>query len=125
MILYVGDIAWMIWPVLDGGLEDDSLVVAFALALRLDAIGTCRTLFTALDAAFSAGEAPSLGPLSHLRARGAWKVAGWGDIASPSRRSNVSVCHDASVQRTPDSYCDSEAMSTGLWSQGDGLVMAE
>ena len=77
MILYIGDIAWMIRPVFDGGLEDDSLVVAFAITLRFDTVAACRTLFTALDATFSAGEAPRLGSLPHLGIwYGPW-IPGW------------------------------------------------
>lgn len=66
MILYGADYAWMIGPVSNGWLEDDSLVVAFALAFGLDAVCTGRPLLTAFYASFSAGEAACLGPLSHL-----------------------------------------------------------
>jgi hypothetical protein len=66
MVLYGADMAWVIWPVLDRSLEDDSLIVAFALTLRLDAIAAGRTLLSTLDAAFSACETASLGPLPHL-----------------------------------------------------------
>jgi hypothetical protein len=66
MILYGANMAWMIWPVLDGSLEDDSLVVAFTLPLRLDAVGAGRTLLAAFDATLSTCEAAGLGPLSHL-----------------------------------------------------------
>lgn len=60
--------ARMVRPVLDGCLEDDTLVVAFALALRLDAVGTSRALFAALDATFSACQTSRLRSLPHLGA---------------------------------------------------------
>lgn len=56
----------MVRPAANGSLEDDSLVVAFTLTLRFDAIGTSRALFTALDAAFTACQAASLGPSAHF-----------------------------------------------------------
>lgn len=56
----------MIWPVANRRFEDDSLVVALALAFGFDAIGTGRTLLATLDTAFAAGQATSLGPLAHL-----------------------------------------------------------
>lgn len=66
MVLYCADDTWMIRPVSNGGFEDNSLVVALALPLRLDAVATCRALLTALYAAFSTCEAAGLGPLPHL-----------------------------------------------------------
>jgi hypothetical protein len=66
MVLYGTDVAWVVWPILNGSLEDYPLVVAFALPLRLDAVSTRRSLFSTLDTAFSTSEAPGLGPLSHL-----------------------------------------------------------
>lgn len=68
MVLDGTDMPWMIWPVLDRGLEDDALVVPFTLTLRLDAVGTGRALFTALDATLPTGETSGLGPLPHLGA---------------------------------------------------------
>ena len=56
----------MIWPVTNCWFEDDSLIVALALAFGLDAIVASRLLLTTLYAALSAGETSSLGPLSHL-----------------------------------------------------------
>lgn len=64
--MYGADYPWVIWPVSHGWLEDDSLVVSFALAFRLDAVCAGRSLFTTFYASFSTGEAASLGPLSHL-----------------------------------------------------------
>ena len=56
----------MVWPVPNRWFEDDSLVVALALAFGLDAVGASRSLLTTLYAAFSTGETSSLGPLPHL-----------------------------------------------------------
>jgi hypothetical protein len=56
----------MVWPVPDGRLEDDALVVAFALAFGLDAVGAGGSLFAALDPPLAAGEASGLGPLPRL-----------------------------------------------------------
>jgi hypothetical protein len=47
--------------VLDKTLEDDSLVVALILLLRLDSIGATRTLLTTFDAALPAYEAAGSG----------------------------------------------------------------
>jgi hypothetical protein len=66
MILDRADMAWVIWPVLDGCFEDHPLVVALALALGLDAVGASRSLLAAFDAAFSASEAARLGAFPHL-----------------------------------------------------------
>lgn len=66
MILQVGHDARVIRPVPDGRLEDDALVVAFTLAFRLDAVGTRRPLFAALDSPFAAGQAAGFGPLPRL-----------------------------------------------------------
>jgi len=65
----------MVGPVSDGRLEDNALVVALTLTLRLDAVRTGRPLLTALDPPLAAGEAAGLGPLPRLgsrRARGIW-----------------------------------------------------
>jgi hypothetical protein len=67
MILYGADCPWVVRPVPDRGFEDDSLVVAFALAFGFDAVGTGRPFLAAFYATFSTGEAAGLGPLSHLR----------------------------------------------------------
>ena len=56
----------MIRPVANGRFKDNSLVIALALAFRLDAVGAGRSLLTALYATFSAREAAGLGPLPHL-----------------------------------------------------------
>jgi hypothetical protein len=69
MILNGADMAWVVWPVLDGRLEDYSLVVAFALTFRLDTIAAGGTLLSALDAAFPARKTASLGSLPHLGIR--------------------------------------------------------
>jgi hypothetical protein len=66
VVLYGADIAWMVWPVLDWSLEDYALIIALALALRLDAVAAGRTLLSTLDAAFSARQTASFGPLPHL-----------------------------------------------------------
>jgi hypothetical protein len=66
VILYSADDAWMIWPVTNWWFENDSLVVALALAFGLDAVVARRPLLATLYAALSAGETSSLGPLSHL-----------------------------------------------------------
>lgn len=66
MILDGADNAWVIRPVANRWFEDDSLVVALALAFGLDAVVASRSLFTTLYAAFSAGETSGFGPLSHL-----------------------------------------------------------
>jgi hypothetical protein len=66
MILDGADMAWVVWPVFDGSLEDYSLVVAFALTLRLDAVVAGGALLSALDAAFSTRKTASLGTLPHL-----------------------------------------------------------
>ena len=52
--MQVGHDARMIRPVPDGRLEDDALIVAFALAFRLDAVGTRRPLFATFDSPFAA-----------------------------------------------------------------------
>lgn len=56
----------MIRPVPNGSFEDNPLVVALALPLGLDAVGTCRALLPALYAPFSTCEAAGFGPLPHL-----------------------------------------------------------
>jgi hypothetical protein len=90
------DIAWMVGPILDGGLEYDPLVVAFALALRLDAVTARRSLLAAFDPAFSTSEAAGLGPFSHLVCRVSCLVAGWGHVASTTCwRSDLGVRHAA------------------------------
>ena len=66
MVLNGANDTWVIRPVSNGWFEDNSLVVPFALALGLDAVGTGRALFAALDAALAAGQASSLGSLAHL-----------------------------------------------------------
>jgi hypothetical protein len=66
MILDRADMAWVIWPVLDRCLEDYPLVIALALALGFDAVGACRSLLAAFDAALSTCEAARLGTLPHL-----------------------------------------------------------
>lgn len=66
VILYGADVARMIWPILNGSFEDHALVVAFALALRLDAVAASWSLLAALDPAFSTSEAASLGTFPHL-----------------------------------------------------------
>lgn len=66
MVLNGADDTRVIRPVPNGWFEDDSLVIPFALALGLDAVGTGRTLFAALDAALAAGQASSLRSLAHL-----------------------------------------------------------
>jgi hypothetical protein len=66
VVLYCADGAWVVWPVTDGRLEDDALVVALALAFRFDAVAAGWSFFAALDAAFAACQAASLGPFSHL-----------------------------------------------------------
>jgi hypothetical protein len=66
MILYRADHAWVVWPVPDGRLEDDALVIALALALGFDAVGAGWPLLATLYATFATSEAPSLRPLPHL-----------------------------------------------------------
>lgn len=66
VILQVGYHTRVIWPIPDGRLEDDALVIAFALAFRLDAVGTGRSFLAALDPPFAASQAPSLCPLSRF-----------------------------------------------------------
>ena len=66
MILDGADHAWMVRPVANGRLEDYTLIVALALSLGFDAVGTGRTLFTAFDPTFATSQATSLGPLAHL-----------------------------------------------------------
>jgi hypothetical protein len=66
VILYRTDYSWVVRPVPDGWLEDDSLVVALTLAFGFDAIGASWSLLAALYATFPACEAPSFCPLSHL-----------------------------------------------------------
>lgn len=66
MILNGTDHAWMVGPVTNGRFEDYSLVVALALALGFDAIGTSRALLATLDTAFATRQATSLGPFAHL-----------------------------------------------------------
>jgi hypothetical protein len=94
------DMAWMVWPVLDGSFEDDALVVTFTLPLRLDAVVAGRTLFATFDATLPTCEAAGLGPLPHLGVgRAAWEITGRGYIASAAcRRSNIGACHDLNVK---------------------------
>jgi hypothetical protein len=66
MVLDCADMARMIWPVFNGGLEDHPLVVTLALALRLDAVGACGTLLSALYATLSTRETAGFCPLAHL-----------------------------------------------------------
>ena len=51
-------------PVTDGRLEDDALVVAFAMPLGLDAVVAGRSFLSAFDATLATREAAGLGPLS-------------------------------------------------------------
>lgn len=60
------DYTGMVWPISNGRLEDDALVVALALSFRLDTVGTGRSFFTTLDTSLSACQAAGLGPLPHL-----------------------------------------------------------
>lgn len=66
MVLNGANMAWMVGPVLDWGLEHYPLIVAFALALRLNAVAASRSLLAALDPTLSASEATGLCPFSHL-----------------------------------------------------------
>jgi hypothetical protein len=59
----------MIRPVLHGSFEHNSLVVAFALPLRLDAVPASRSFLPTLNAAFPTCEAAGLGTFPHFRAR--------------------------------------------------------
>ncbi len=78
MILDGADHAWVIWPVANGRFEDYPLIVALALALGFDAVCAGWPLFSALDAALSAGQAASLCPLPHLGVGCVARVvAGW------------------------------------------------
>jgi hypothetical protein len=67
----------MIWPVPYRWLEDDALVVAFALSLGLDAVGACWSLFTAFDASFPTRQTASLGPFPHLGVVQRARVVPW------------------------------------------------
>jgi hypothetical protein len=60
MILCSADRAWVVWPVLDGSLEDYLLVIALTLTIRLNAVAAGRTLVSAFDAAFPARKTASL-----------------------------------------------------------------
>ena len=60
------DGARVVWPVANGGLEDDALVIPFALALGFDAVAANWSLFAALDAALAACEAAGLCSFSHF-----------------------------------------------------------
>jgi hypothetical protein len=94
MILDGADMAWMVWPVFDGSLEDYSLVVALALTLRLDAVAAGGTLLSTLDAAFSTSETASLGSLPHLGV--CWVVASWREVTSTvGWRRSLHARHDA------------------------------
>ena len=66
MILDCAHDAWMIRPISNRGLEDNSLVVALTLSFGLDAVGTGWSLLATLDTSLPAGQAPSLGPFPHL-----------------------------------------------------------
>lgn len=77
MILYGADDSRMVGPVSHGRLEDNSLVIALALAFRLDAVAAGRPLLTALYATFSTSEAARLGPLPHLGICRRPSPAGW------------------------------------------------
>jgi hypothetical protein len=68
--------AGMVGPVPDGRLEDDTLIVAFALPLGLDAVSARRPLFSTLDASLSTGQAARLRSLPHLGV-GRWVPADW------------------------------------------------
>jgi hypothetical protein len=57
---------WVVWPIFDRSLEDNSLIVAFALAFRLDAIAASWPLFSTLDTTLPTGEAAGLGSLPHF-----------------------------------------------------------
>lgn len=97
MVLDRANMARMIWPVLNGGLEDHPLVVTLTLALRLDAVGACRTLLSALYATLSTRETAGLCPLPHLTiSRCFWKVASGGDVAAAACwRGNLNACHSS------------------------------
>lgn len=73
---------WMVRPVLHWRFEHDPLVVALALAFRLDAVPTGWSLFTALDAALAASEAAGLGTFPHLCVGRRPSVSRRRDIAS-------------------------------------------
>ena len=62
----------MVRPLADRLLEDNTLIIALALTLRLNAIIANGSLLTALDASFPASQAARLGPLPHfgIRSRG-------------------------------------------------------
>lgn len=82
VILYGADYARVIGPVANGSLKNYSLIVALALTLGLDAIGTGGTLFTALDAAFATRQAAGLCPFAHLGSGCRNRAVGsWGDAA--------------------------------------------
>jgi hypothetical protein len=95
MVLDCADMAWVVWPVLNWGLEDHPLVVALTLTLRLDAVGACRTLLSALYATLSTRETAGLCPLAHFAiSRCSWEVASGGNVAAGACwRRNLSACH--------------------------------
>jgi len=66
VILNRADDTWMIWPVPHRRLEDDSLIVALALAFGLDAVCAGGSLFATLYSTFAAGETASLGSFPHF-----------------------------------------------------------
>lgn len=58
------------WPVADGRLEDDSLVVPFTMAFGFDAVIADRPFLTAFNPPLSARQAASLGSFPELRRTG-------------------------------------------------------
>ena len=82
VILYGADMTRVVWPVFDGSLEHDPLVVALALALRLNTVVAGRSLFATFDPAFSTSKAPGLGTFPHFVGRGSSGDAGGGRITS-------------------------------------------
>ena len=86
MVLHRADYAWVVRPVPYGWFENNSLVVALALAFRFDAIATGRSFLPTLDTAFSACQTASLGPLPQFRIYGGSRAfASWGNVTSIGR----------------------------------------
>ena len=63
-------------PVADGRLEDNALIVAFAMSLGLDAIVASWPFLSALDATLATRETAGLGPLAKLWIDGSGFIRG-------------------------------------------------
>lgn len=76
-------------PITNWSLENDALIVPFAMPLRLDTIVAGRPLLSTFDAPFATGETAGLRPLPELG------IDRWGVIwASVHARSDVRSGHD-------------------------------